>query len=166
MARKNKKLTLKDTENVASLFVGDLIRYYKAGGDMKNLTAKKVYSLLRKTDEKAFDQDELLADIETVKETLKGYPYLDDNKESRELVDLMLDIDLTEEDENFLLEKLNLSGDEELTEEQTAAYIKEALKLRGIREEDSYQYIKAVYHNTDEEVDYDELCKDENENGD
>ena len=78
----------------------------------------------------------------------------------------MLDIDLTEEDENFLLEKLNLSGDEELTEEQTAAYIKEALKLRGIREEDSYQYIKAVYHNTDEEVDYDELCKDENENGD
>ena len=58
-----------------------------------------------------YGHDDLLADIEKTKETLKGYPYLDDGRESRELVDLMFDIDLTEDDNNFLLDKLNINED-------------------------------------------------------
>lgn len=158
-----KKLTEKETSSITSLFVEDLLRYYKAGGEMKNLTAKKVYALLNKTGEKSFDHDELLADLETTKDALKEYPYLDDGKESHEVVDLVLDIDLTEEDQNFLMEKLGIDDDTPMTEELTAKYMREALKLRGIREEDSYRYIKAVYHNTEEEVDYADLCKEDEE---
>jgi hypothetical protein len=45
--------------------------------------------------------------------------------------------------------------------EQSETYANEAMKLRGIREGDRYLYLKAVYHNTNEEVDFDELFKDE-----
>ena len=161
-----KPLKLKDAEGVASLFADDLIRYFRMGGDMNNLTAKKVYTKLRDSDEKVYDHSDLLADIEQskeeIKEVLKDYPYLDDGQESRELVDLMFDIDLTEDDQNFLLDKLNLDDDSSVwSAEQHATYIREALKLRGIREENSYRYIKAVYHNTNEEVDFDKLFADE-----
>jgi len=161
-----KPLKLKDTESVASLFADDLIRYFRLGGDMNNLTAKKVYAKLRDSDEIVYDHSTLLANIEKteeeIKEVLKDYPYLDDGQESRELVDLMFDIDLTEDDQNFLLDKLNLEYDSSVwSAEQQATYIKEALKLRGIREEDSYRYIKAVYHNTNEEVDFEKLFADE-----
>jgi len=161
-----KPLKLKDTESVANLFADDLIRYFRLGGDMNNLTAKKVYAKLRDSDETVYDHSILLANIEKteeeIKEVLKDYPYLDDGQESRELVDLMFDIDLTEDDQNFLLDKLDLDDDSSnWTAEQHAAYIKEALKLRGIREEDSYRYIKAVYHNTNEEVDFEKLFANE-----
>jgi len=157
-----KPLRLKDTESVAALFADDLYRYFQMGGDMKNLTAKKVYSKLRGSDEKVYDHGDLLADIEQTKEAIKDYPYIDDGRESRDLVDLMFDVDLSDGDHNFLLDKLELDDDSSLwTAEQHATYIKEALKLRGIREEDQYQYIKAVYHNTTEEVDFEELFKEE-----
>ena len=44
MVKKPKVLKLKDTESVASLFTDDLVRYFRTGGDMKNLTAQKVYA--------------------------------------------------------------------------------------------------------------------------
>jgi len=161
MPVKSKKLKLKDTESVAALFADDLYRYFRMGGEMNNLTAKKVYAKLRGSKEEVYDHDDLLADIEQTKEVIKDYPYLDDGRESRDLIDLMFDVDLSEDDHNFLLDKLGLDGDAAAwTAEQHAAYIKEALKLRGIREEDQYQYIKAVYHNTEEEVDFEELFKD------
>ena len=52
MAKQPKKLKLKDTENVAALFADDLIRYFNMDGDMKNITAKKVYAKLRGSNEK------------------------------------------------------------------------------------------------------------------
>jgi hypothetical protein len=163
---KPKKLKLKDTESVAALFADDLARYFRMGGDMKNLTAQKVYAKLRGSDEKVYGHDDLLADIEKtkleVKEVLGDYPYVDDGKISRETVDIMFDFDLTEDDHNYLLDKLDLDGDVEAwSAEQQAEYINEAMKLRGIREQDRYLYLKAVYHNTNEEVDFDELFKDE-----
>ena len=163
---KPKELKLKDTESVAGLFADDLVRYFNMGGDMKNLTAKKVYAKLRGSDEKVYDHGDLLADIEKTKEDMKDiitdYPYVDDGKINRETVDLMFDFDLTNDDHNYLLDKLNLDGDAATwTAEQHAEYINEAMKLRGIREEDRYLYLKAVYHNTNEEVDFDELFKDE-----
>ena len=50
-----KTLKLKDTESVAALFADDLYRYFQMGGDMNNLTAKKVYSKLRGSDEKVYE---------------------------------------------------------------------------------------------------------------
>ena len=82
MAAKSKTLKLKDTESVAALFADDLVRYFNMGGDMKNLTAKKVYAKLRGSDEKVYDHDDLAADIEAtkaqIKEVLADYPYVDD----------------------------------------------------------------------------------------
>jgi hypothetical protein len=161
-----KPLKLKDTESIAALFADDLVRYFRAGGDMKNLTAKKVYARLRGSDEKVYDHGDLLSDIEKTKEELnevfKDYPYVNDGKESREIIDLMFDFDLTDDDHNFLLDKLNLPNDAAMwSAERHAEYLNEAMKLRGIREEDRYMYLKAVYHNTNEEVDFEELFKDD-----
>jgi len=162
MIKKTKKLKLKDTESVAGMFAEDLVKYFRMGGDMKNLTAKKVYAKLRGSDEKVYEHDDLLADIERTKTIIKDYPYLDDGQESRGLIDLIFDIDLTEDDRNYLLDKLDLDDDVATwTAEQHAEYINEAMKLRGIREEDRYKYIKAVYHNTKEEVDLEKLFKNE-----
>jgi hypothetical protein len=161
-----KPLKLKDTESVASLFADDLFRYFRMGGDMKNLTAKKVYARLRGSDEKVYDSEDLLADVEKTKEEVKeffgDYPYVDDGQISRETIDLMFDFDLTDDDHNYLLDKLNLDDDTAAwSAEHKATYLNEAMKLRGIREEDRYLYLKAVYHNTTEEVDFEELFKDE-----
>ena len=171
MAKKPKILKLKDAESVASLFADDLVRYFNMGGDMKNLTAKKVYAKLRGSDEKVYDHSDLLADIEKtkadIKEVLADYPYVNDGIVSRETVDLMFDFDLTDDDHYYLIDKLGFDDDMlKWSAEQEAEYINEAMKLRGIREEDRYLYIKAVYHNTNEEVDFDELFKDETGDGD
>jgi hypothetical protein len=171
MPKGTKKLKLKDTENVAALFADDLVRYFRMGGDMKNITAEKVYTKLRGDDGKVYDHADLLADIEATKaditEVLKDYPYIDDGKESRDFVDLMFDFDLTDDDHNYLLDKLNLDDNAAAwSAEQHAAYINEAMKLRGIREGDRYLYLNAVYHNTNEEVDFDALFKDEKSGGD
>jgi hypothetical protein len=56
-------VAIKDTESVAALFADDIIRYFRIGGDMKNLTAQKVYTRLRGSDEKIYDHGDLLADI-------------------------------------------------------------------------------------------------------
>ena len=166
MAAKLKKLKLKDTESVAALFADDLVRYYNMGGDMKNLTAQKVYSKLRGSDDKVYDHGDLLADIEKtkaeIKETFPEYPYIDDGKISHDVVDLMFDFDLTDDDRNYLLDKLGLDdAAPEWTAEQQIEYVNEAMKLRGIREGDRYLYLKAVYHNTNEEVNFEEIFKDE-----
>lgn len=163
--KSKESLKLKDTESVAALFADDLFRYFQMGGDMNNLTAKKVYTKLRGSDEKVYDHGDLLADIEKskaeVKEFFSDYPYLNDGQKSHELVDLMFDFDLTDDDYNYLLDKLNLDGDAAIwTAEQHAKYINEAMKLRGIREGDRYLYLKAMYHNMNEEIVFDELFKD------
>jgi len=134
MAAKSKTLKLKDTESVAALFADDLVRYFNMGGDMKNITAKKVYAKLRGSDEKVYDHDDLLTDIEAtkthIKEVLADYPYVDDGKISRDTVDLMFDFELTDDDHYFLLDKLNLDDDAAAwTAEQHAEYINEAMKL-------------------------------------
>jgi hypothetical protein len=82
------------------------------GGDMKNLTAKKVYAKLRGSDEKVYDHADLLSDVEAtkaeVKEVFADYPYVDDGKASCDTIDLMFDFDLTDDDHGSLLDKLNL----------------------------------------------------------
>jgi len=160
-----KPLKLKDTENVAALFADDLVRYFNMGGDMKNITAKKVYSKLRGSDEKVYDNSLLLENMELtkaeIKETFPQYPYVDDGKVSRDDVDIMFDFDLTDDDHNYLLDRLGFGDDStEWTKEQQETYALEAMKLRGIREEDAYLYLKVVYHNTNEEVDFSEISKD------
>jgi hypothetical protein len=166
MAKKAKVLKLKDTESVAALFADDLVRYFKTGGDMKNLTAQKVYARLRGSDEKVYGHDDLLADIEQTKgfykELFDKYPYvLGDGKPSRETVDIMFDFELTDDDHYYLIDKLNWDEDATTwTAEQHAQYLNEAMKLRGIREQDRYLYLKAVWHNTNEEVDFDEILKE------
>jgi len=161
---KPKKLKLKDAESVAALFADDLVRYFRMGGDMKNITAKKVYAKLRGSDEKVYDHDDLLADIKQTKadELFKEYPYYDDGQVSREHIDIMFDFELNDDDHYFLMDKLDFDEDAATwTTEQKETYVNEAMKLRGIREEDRYLYLKAVYHNTNEEVDFDELFKEE-----
>jgi len=166
MAAKPKKLKLKDTESVAALFADDLYRYFRMGGDMENLTAKKVYSRLRGSDEKVYDHGVLLANMELtkaeIKEMLPDYSYVDDGKVSYDDVDIMFDFDLTDDDHNYLLDKLNFGDDTAAwTKEQWEVYAGEAMKLRGIREEDRYLYLKVVYHNTNEDVDFELFKKDE-----
>jgi hypothetical protein len=160
---KPKKLKLKDTESVAALFADDLVRYFRMGGDIKNLTAQKVYTRLRGSDEKVYNHGDLLTDIEATKaeseEFFGDYPYVNDGKESRNFVDLMFDFDLTDDDHNYLVDKLNLPDDSDWSMEQSETYANEAMKLRGIREGDRYLYLKAIYHNTNEEVDFDELSR-------
>ena len=170
MPKKSKKLKREDCDSIIGPFVDDLVAYRKAGGSLKNLTAKKVYAKLRGSDEKVYDYDDLLADIEKTKAEIKvtfgDYPYIDDGKVSYEDVDIMFDFDLTDDDHNYLMDKLNFGGDAAaLTKEQQEVYALEAMKLRGIREEDAYLYLKVVYHNTNEEVDF-ELFKDKDESGD
>ena len=143
MPTKSKKLKPKDTENVAALFADDLYRYFRMGGDMENLTAKKVYAKLRGSDEKVYDHSVLLANMELtkaeIKEMLPNYPYVDDGKVSYDDVDIMFDFDLNDGDHNYLLDKLNYGDDTAAwTKEQWEVYALEAMKLRGIREEDKY----------------------------
>jgi hypothetical protein len=166
--KSKKPLKLKNVESVASLFADDLVRYFNMGGDMKNLTAKKVYAKLRGSDEKVYDHADLLADINLTLEESKGffeqYPYIDDGKISYDHINIMFDFDLSEDDHNFLLDKLDFDEDAATwTTEQHAEYVNDAMKLRGIREEDRYLYLKAVYHNTNEEVDFDELFKSDSD---
>ena len=165
---KQKVLKLKDTESIAALFTADLVRYYRMGGEMKNLTAKKVYTKLCGSEEKVYGHEDLLANIEATKEEInevfKDYPYIDDGQVSREIVDIMFDFELTEDDHYYLIDKLNYDDDAATWNiQQHQTYINEAMKLRGIREEDRYLYLKAVYHNTNEEVDFDELFKDDSD---
>jgi len=75
----------------------------------------------------------------------------------------MFDFDLTDDDHNYLMDKLNFGeGAAALTKEQQEVYALEAMKMRGIREEDAYLYLKVVYHNTNQEVDF-ELFKDKDD---
>ena len=113
----------------------------------------------------------MLADIEHTKEYYKElfdkYPYVyGDGKPSREGVDIMYDFELTDDDHYYFLDKLNWDDDATTwTAEQHAQYLNEAMKLRGIREEDRYMYLKAVWHNTNEEVNFDEILKDDSDDG-
>ena len=157
---KHKPLKLDDCDSIAGLFVDDLIAYHKAGGHLRNLTAKKVYKKLRgqKDNTEEFSIENVRAEIEDLKQNIARLDLSNPNNE--EIVDLCYDVALSDEDHNYLLEKLGLNANGKWTYEQQLEYIDEALKIKTIREGEGIVYLKLTKHDSEELFDVDELLKE------
>ena len=164
--KKKTQLKKDDCQSIAGMFADDLLLYHKAGGSLRNLTAKKVYKKLREEKEGGsdFSVEEVYAELDELKKRIEAItPEQLEKYKDDEIVDLNLDVSIPENDQNYIIEKLGLPEDTDWTYEQQLAYIDEALKLKTIREGENIQYLTVTKHDSEELIDVKKLFEDKDD---
>lgn len=128
MKKQEKVLTIDNANDIALSFAKDILKYHELGGDMKNLTAKNVYSVLNNNKEVEMDdlnyEDNLIS-------LLTKYNDFDNDLLIENLISKIW---LKEKDRQIICERLGIDYDMSTwTKEDKINFIKCANRYEIIR---------------------------------